>query len=89
MTKMTLTTTEITAHFNTHNEKVDKWDVEQLIKLIELENYNQILFDYGEKYCLIILDFFEKEELYATCSEIVSQIYKHNQVTGSKYKTRL
>lgn len=89
MTKTMLTTTQITTHFKSHNEEIDKWDVEQIIKLIERDDYNQLLFDYGEKYCLIILDFFEKKEEYDTCSEIVKQIYIHNQVTGSEYRTRL
>ena len=63
--------------------------MEQVLKLIERDDYNQLLFDYGEVYCLIVLDMFETWEWWETCAEVLKQINTHNYVTGEKFKTRL
>lgn len=63
-------------------------DIEIILEYIEKENYNQILFDYGEIYCLTILKMFEEKEEYETCAKIIEQIKTHNYVTNSNYKTK-
>lgn len=66
-----------------------KWDLEQVLKYIERDDYNQLLFDYGEVYCLVVLEMFEQREEYETCAIILQQILTHNEVTDSSYKTHL
>lgn len=92
MTK-TITLTDITKHFDSMQQylptRPPKRDLEQVLKYIERDDYNQMLFDYGETYCLIVLDMFEKTNEFTTCAEIVKQIKAHNLVTNSNYKTRL
>lgn len=92
MTK-NLTLTQITKHFESRvaylSSPPQKWDLEQVLKYIERDDYNQLLFDYGERYCLIVLDLFEQVEWYETCAEVVKQIETHNMVANTNFKTSL
>ena len=92
MTKK-LTITEITEHFQQRVKYLttppQKWDLDQVLKLLEQDNYNQLLFDYGEIYCLIVLDMFETWGWFEACAEVLKQINTHNYVNGTKFKTRL
>ena len=88
-----MTITEITNYFDSKMKYLhrppQKWDLEQVLKYIEQDDYNQLMFNYGEIYCLIVLDMFEKREEYETCSEILKQIETHNVVTGSTFRSSL
>lgn len=89
----TLTITGISKHFDAKLSYLQnppkKSDLQQVLNYIEQNNYNQLLFDYGETYCLVVLDMFEKLEMYEICQEILTQIETHNAVSGTDFKTSL
>ena len=63
--------------------------IHKIIRYIQLDNYNQMIFDFGENVCLIVLKFFEENEQYDTCAEILKQIENHNCTVGTQIRTRL
>lgn len=89
----TITITNVSKYFESKTRYLpqppQKWDLERVLKYIERDDYNQLLFDYGEIYCLVVLEMFEQREEYETCAIILNQILTHNEVTESSYKTHL
>ncbi len=62
---------------------------EKMIELIEKNNYLQILYGFGYKYVLILLDFFEDRNEFDKCAIILETIENHNLISGDNLKTKL
>lgn len=65
-----------------------KGTLKTVLGFIDKENYLQIYYDYGHKYNLILLEFFECYEDYVTCKVILDTIENINKTLGENLSTR-
>ena len=65
-----------------------KGTLKTVLGFIDKENYLQIYYDYGHKYNLILLEFFEYYEDYVTCKVILDTIENINKTLGENLSTR-
>lgn len=85
---------EMELHFENYAEHLSdffpsRYEIEEIIKYCETDNYFQILYVYGENLLLVLLNYFEYIEEYSTAQEILHQIEQHNKLTGERIKTHL
>jgi len=60
--------------FDDKSLRISFSESQRIARLVDLDDYHSILAEYGQDYCLIILQFFEDLENYDTCAEIVKQL---------------
>lgn len=62
---------------------------QRILRLIQLDNYRQIYYEYDIDHVLKILSWFEGKEDYDTCAIILKEIESINRTTGENHPTHL
>lgn len=74
---------------NNVNFVVDNYTINIIAKGLRENRYENILYSFGIRFLLSILEFFIKEEEYEKCSKIVEEIQIHNSCFKSNLPTSL
>lgn len=57
-----------------------------ILRLVNLENYLQIVYNYGESLIRCLMNYNISRENYKACAKIQETVKKHNQATGANIK---
>lgn len=63
--------------------------INKIVYFAEKENIFQILYSYGERSTLILLEYFINKEMYEDCQMFYEQVLEHNKLTGDNISTTL
>jgi hypothetical protein len=64
-------------------------DVKSILLYMKTRNYNTIMYIYGHRFLLEILNMFEDHENFEECEEIVKQIKTHNEFLKDNLPTKI
>lgn len=68
--------------------KTSKVEINSIVSYIEKKEYKQIVYKYpGKEYISVILKYFEIEEDYKRCAEILEIVKSYNKLFGKNVKT--
>ena len=60
-------------------------DIGRIIILVGANNIYQVIYDYGIRNTLILLEYFLDSEQYLDCAEIHKQLKAHNKTSGDNH----
>jgi len=63
-------------------------DIKSILLYMQTRKYDKIMYMYGYKFLLKILELFEDVENYEECFQIVEQIRKHNNLINDNIPTK-
>jgi hypothetical protein len=63
-------------------------DVKSILLYLKTRKYDTIMYLYGHKFLLEILEMYETHENFEECAEIVKQIKAHNELTKDNISTK-
>lgn len=63
-------------------------DIKSILLHMKTRKYDTLMYLYGYKFLLEVLNLFEKNENYEECSHIVKQIERHNTLVNEKIPTK-
>ena len=64
-------------------------DRKSLIFYVTTEKYSSLMYVFGHRFLLLLLEFFEMKEMYEECEEIKKQILSHNELLNDNISTFL
>lgn len=66
---------------------VDDYVVKNLSFYLKIKRYDTIMYHFGYKFLLGILELFEEAQNYEECNEIIKKINEHNELLEDKIPT--
>lgn len=64
-------------------------DIKSILLYLKTRSYSTLMYVYGHKFLLEILNVFEEHENYEECANITAQINNHNRILQDSIPTRL